>query len=1678
MTTNKTGFKLQKSIAAILAAALCLESAAFAAPFTTAASDAAAVGRMPVSAAVAVIEDRYELPGALRVILIQDAHTNESSQFNTARALEAIMAHQPIRTVYVEAGTGDDSLDFLKDASDPLTRRAIAERLVRKGLLQGVEFAQLTADHSFGIWGVEDPRLYDRALEAYRAVSSDRQPLLHYLDQIDVTIRFIKERTYSPQLFELDTARSAFEGQAITPAAYLSVLERVARANGMRSEMPIAASALSSLLRREKSLNLDLVTEQMRLAAADPAAHPESIRTLSRIDPSRPAALADLAQAFQATSAEDRIAFRRRYPHLTAYFRYLKAASVLDGSGALEAIHQLEEDLYHRLAQPREHKVMQVAAAAEIFRSLALLTSSPADDQTLRRLEGEEWSLETLTGRVNRLLIDMGEGEERIIYLRPDLERILKSAREFYDLTLERDEAFVRNLLTRMRSSGEREAILVSGGYHAPNLKKMFKEMGISFISMIPQVTHSTDLVRYERLLLSQPGGSRTDAPGPGSFASTLNLRPAAESGSRLAVIARELTGSSSGLPVRNVSGNDLNVDEPAAARMASPPGFEESTPNIDSEMEEGKNGRVNTTLVSARIQMTRQQAARGQLYLRYGFGTKDTDWTWARADLVPVDEGQGLYEARTRVHAWPVGRAVTYTGTYVYIPRTADFGKALGAHPQEHGVIWQSPDLGGNFQVTMGLLKTDVDAQVNTVPTTLDALKLDGVVSLRSLVAGYSNQYLLALDAALSNLIDLRTTSPRVRMRAQMFRFHLHDRDKNYLNLPPTWWALEKAEDADGMWKKMQSEQAEHQITAAAGHLRPLLPQRSRMVRGKTFRRQGTARVDLTHGNASDLAPRNSPLDGQIVINVPVRFKDYDGRETPAFEIAIDNRPNTSLRQRVLNLFRALSGKKSDISPATIRVELNYYDIGRKGSDGIAYKRLRTMTHVYPLEAAAPADKDPNKIPHSEDDRFVLYPFGVVSLFSRMIGQTPAQMIGDGRVLHVRIDTHIPLKSSMSGSIKLASTLMQALTAMYRGRGEEDRLTDANYAFLGVLTENYLGQLGGFQDGINEPGVRILEVPAGEPYHDIRNRFTAEAMSRLDAQGQERRRARAKELMDILDENGVLYFEGQHDSDTTLRDVLEGYLNGDVRYMAQMDAALADAREFADLFDGYDPITLEEVAHYINRQRLQFQAIAPDYVTPKTEQAIEELIAEGLVIGVKPMGAGAGGFVLYLLSDPAHRSTVNDRLKKIYGRGYENGFKTDRGSPAAARMSVQGAVLGRQYAARYLLSPDVPAANPGRVSGSSASPAGSIEPIAASGGRRLGEGRSSWTPKEVISIRRGLASPNRPFFEGIPAGRNEGTQPFAVDAAGIPALARGSIPATIILEKRRTHHGPRLYLRNPVSGAPNAARPLLTLQTRSAAARMSTHNSVFGPAEASHSGVSRRAVQPSTPAMTTEAVVKARRDVDETLDPAKDSSRLHGAVLDLTMFNGLSNRAYSAMIPMMVAAARRAQTRVGGNAIVRVTGSQAERERFFRLAGDKADGLFIGDEPVSVQERYDGVVFTHIGLPPALDAAKPKRSLPVKPFVSSEDVSDEVSLPAFEVWFDAAFFLSTPDPSQERLLEFFKRRSNFRDIQLADVQRLLNGDLDLSLLIRLALPPLVRVPLADIVRAAATAARMSERSA
>src|SRR3989338_11644863 len=71
-------------------------------------------------------------------------------------------------------------------------------------------------------------------------------------------------------------------------------------------------------------------------------------------------------------------------------------------------------------------------------------------------------------------------------------------------------------------------AVLITGGYHAPNLKNLLKQKNISYVSITPQVYQETNQKRYERLLLGEAFIKSTQpylsASAGQSFASTAGL--------------------------------------------------------------------------------------------------------------------------------------------------------------------------------------------------------------------------------------------------------------------------------------------------------------------------------------------------------------------------------------------------------------------------------------------------------------------------------------------------------------------------------------------------------------------------------------------------------------------------------------------------------------------------------------------------------------------------------------------------------------------------------------------------------------------------------------------------------------------------------------------------------------------------------------------------------------------------------------------------------------------------------------------------------------------------------------------------------------------------------------------------------------------------------------------------
>ena len=68
---------------------------------------------------IASLQDSYKSAnGKKSVILIQDAHVNESAQKNIAKILDLVFQKEPLKYVFLEAGTGNDSLSFLRKYAD------------------------------------------------------------------------------------------------------------------------------------------------------------------------------------------------------------------------------------------------------------------------------------------------------------------------------------------------------------------------------------------------------------------------------------------------------------------------------------------------------------------------------------------------------------------------------------------------------------------------------------------------------------------------------------------------------------------------------------------------------------------------------------------------------------------------------------------------------------------------------------------------------------------------------------------------------------------------------------------------------------------------------------------------------------------------------------------------------------------------------------------------------------------------------------------------------------------------------------------------------------------------------------------------------------------------------------------------------------------------------------------------------------------------------------------------------------------------------------------------------------------------------------------------------------------------------------------------------------------------
>ena len=450
---------------------------------------------LSIPESIVTIEDAYKSPSDKTVYLIQDAHTNESGQLNLAKTLDHLLGQDKgLKYVFLEAGVGDNSLSFLRPYTELSDRKKRALSYIKKGLLHGEEYLDLTSDHDFTLWGVEDPDLYIKSLEDYKAVAKDRERFDLYLKKIDQTLETLKAHLLNPSLSQFDKDMRKFQKEELTLTQYFQVLLRESTLENIDLTRYPHLKNLEALKAQEDKIDfIKANEEQTKALKALSADEQKELTDLTESQTNSPFKLSSNdskeAKAFytlleekltrsviarsEATkqSKPAQIASattwpRNDYPNLFKYFSYLKTARSIEAKSVLSELKALENEILDLLSKTEDEKTL--VKSQKVLRHLEKLfhfTLTPEEFKDYKELTSS-FGIEHLAGFLNKKILDLGAYYERSLFLEKGYEDMVKHSEEFYSLTTKRDEFFVSEMLSKMQSESQNKAVLVTGGFH------------------------------------------------------------------------------------------------------------------------------------------------------------------------------------------------------------------------------------------------------------------------------------------------------------------------------------------------------------------------------------------------------------------------------------------------------------------------------------------------------------------------------------------------------------------------------------------------------------------------------------------------------------------------------------------------------------------------------------------------------------------------------------------------------------------------------------------------------------------------------------------------------------------------------------------------------------------------------------------------------------------------------------------------------------------------------------------------------------------------------------------------------------------------------------------------------------------------------------------------------------
>lgn len=457
------------------------------------------------------VVDKHTGTSGKTVVHIQDAHSNYAAQLKISSIIDYVNQEYGIKVLNLEGGSGEYDLTVFSSISGEEIRREVADHFLQKGEVNGAEFYAIRNSGRIWLWGVEDRDLYLKNLEVYRQSLSYSKEVQQYLLELEHIFENLARHILPQDLVRMHVAYKRYKAEEMEFREYLDLIIKKARRRGISVKDFPNIYFIAQALEKEEEVDFRRANSQRR----------ELIERLKEIlSPSETRKLISRTVEFRNRQISMKEFYNyllqksrqcnidpQEYPALSSYIVYISLFNAVDRFRVMDELDALEREIKETFFRNDIEREIDA-----LSRNLTLMKN--IFGITLTRTDFEYFKANKKSFKTQNFLRFIERKALRYnIRSRPSdtisrLDKYLEEIALFYEYSFDRDQAFIENMVFEKTQTGEKAAVIMTGGFHTENLCRLFKEKGYSYVSIMPRFTLEKD---YENPYFELLAGQTTD---------------------------------------------------------------------------------------------------------------------------------------------------------------------------------------------------------------------------------------------------------------------------------------------------------------------------------------------------------------------------------------------------------------------------------------------------------------------------------------------------------------------------------------------------------------------------------------------------------------------------------------------------------------------------------------------------------------------------------------------------------------------------------------------------------------------------------------------------------------------------------------------------------------------------------------------------------------------------------------------------------------------------------------------------------------------------------------------------------------------------------------------------------------------------------------------------------------